>query len=236
MKKFLIPVLALCFAGNASAIDYEPEEGVTIQINAGMTISTLTGIDLGGAKAGGTAGIKFEYMLPSMFGTYVNAGADWTMKGASKSWNESFEGHNGQFPVSNTSTLHYLQIPIHVGFRYNLADNLGIYGEVGPYFSMGINGKNSTTVSADGTWVKEFEGSYNLFSSHDDKPYFQIWDFGFGFRIGAEYENHYSLSIGMDWGITDMFRDKYRDKMADKNIPLDMAHNYNTYITLGYRF
>ena len=228
MKKIFTLILALvAVASSAMALEYEPESGLTYQAQFGMNISNFRGTAIGtDPKPGFNLGVRAEYMLPGCAGVYLNAGALYGMKGA----------QIDAIGATLKARACYAEIPIHVGFRYNLADNLGIYGEVGPYFSMGINGKNSTTVSADGTWVKEFEVSYNLFSSHDDKPYFQIWDFGFGFRIGAEYENHYSLSVGMDWGITDMFRDKYRDKMADNDIPLDMAHNYNTYITLGYRF
>ena len=246
MKKLMIAALALVFTGSAHAIDFEPEEGVTLQLNAGMSISNITnfkvdGDDLGGAKVGATIGAKLEYMLPNAMGTYVNAGIDWTMKGCSKSDTESF-GTNGKLNTKSTATLHYLQIPIHVGYRYNLMENLGVYAEFGPYFAMGINAHHGYSIDVDGNWKNEIEDmfSYNMFSEQkgdlEYAPYFQIWDFGLGYRIGAEYDNHYSLSLGMDWGISDMLRDKYRDKMADAAMPLGKPHNFCTYITLGYRF
>ena len=246
MKKLFITALAVSLAANAFAIDNEPEAGASFQLNAGMSISNITNLKvadekLGGAKAGATIGAKLEYMLPNAKGTFVNIGVDWTMKGYHSSQKESF-GAFGKLDTKNTATLHYLQIPIHAGFRFNIKDNLGIYAEFGPYFAMGVNGRHNYSIDADGSWKDEYEKkmSYNMFSEQKDEleysPYFQIWDFGLGYRIGAEYDNHYSLSLGMDWGITDMLRDKYRNKLADAKIPLGKPHNFSTYITLGYRF
>ena len=41
----------------------------------------------------------------------------------------------------------------------------------------------------------------------------------------------------MDWGLTNMWRDKYADAMADNyGIKLKDVKNYTFYMTLGYRF
>ena len=58
-----------------------------------------------------------------------------------------------------------------------------------------------------------------------------------GFRVGGEYNKHYILALGMDWGITNMWRSDYVDAMADNwGIKLDDVKNYTFYMTLGYRF
>lgn len=251
MKKLMIAALALGLSASAFAIDYEPEEGLTYQINAGMTISSITnfnvaGVNHGGGKVGATFGIKADYVLPNAAGTYLSAGIDWAMKGCSRSGKEAglnISDLTKSYDITETKTLHYIQIPIHVGFRYNLLEDIGFYGEFGPYFAMGVNARNSFDIDYDGSWAtdKEKDLSYNAFSEQSGEdlqyaPYFQIWDFGIGFRVGAEYDNHYSLNIGMDWGITDMLRDKYRNKMADNGLALGKPRNFSTYISLGYRF
>ena len=71
----------------------------------------------------------------------------------------------------------------------------------------------------------------------------QRWDAGIGFRIGAEYEGHYNLMFGCDWGLADMYRDSFRDAYktytattfgTDSRLP--KVHNFNFSITVGYRF
>ena len=87
-----------------------------------------------------------------------------------------------------------------------------------------------------GTW-KAFKKSTALY--HEN---FQRWDAGFGFRVGAEYNQHYNLMLGCDWGFTDMYRDEYRDAMYEgyrKGLvaaPLAKAKNFNFTIAFGYRF
>ena len=36
---------------------------------------------------------------------------------------------------------YYIEIPLHVGYRYNVLENLGVYADFGPYFAIGVNGK-----------------------------------------------------------------------------------------------
>ena len=36
----------------------------------------------------------------------------------------------------------YLTIPVRVGYRYDFNDKVGVFGEFGPYFAVGVGGKN----------------------------------------------------------------------------------------------
>jgi hypothetical protein len=65
----------------------------------------------------------------------------------------------------------------------------------------------------------------------------QRFDCGFGFRVGAEFKNMYSLNVGYDWGFTDMYTDKFRTSWA-KLYPGQLAKmkNHSLNITVGYRF
>lgn len=247
MKKLFTAALALVFAGNAMAIDNEPEPGVTYQAFLGFTASKINGLDDYKGKVGGTMGIKMEYMLPNAHGTYINLGVDWTMKGAKNKESEKIgfiDGIDfGTVDVIDKMTTHYLEIPIHVGFRYNVLPEVGVFAEVGPYFAIGVGGKHTTSLDADGSWTKDFEESYAIFKNRGDKTNLQRWDAGFGFRVGAEYMNKYSLNLGCDWGFTDMYRDDYRDiiqdGMKDLGFPgfkLKKIKNFNFVMSFGYRF
>lgn len=252
MKKFffLVIALALC-ASNANAFDNEPEEGLTWMGLFGMNVSKLQNLDYG-AKAGAMMGIRADYMLPNAHGAYVTAGLDWTMKGGKVSREEPIRTIEGVLidddeDVTRKYNLHYMEIPIRVGFRYNVTEQLGFYGELGPYFAIGIGGKHKKRIDKDGDEINlvEEQETYKafkkvLYDNNNPRYPFQRWDAGLSFRIGAEYEGHYNLMLGCDWGLADMYRNNFRDsyydffKGQDKSLP--KVHNFNFSITLGYRF
>ena len=237
MKKLFIAALALIgMSSSAYAIDFEPESGVSFQATLGMTTSKISNLDDYQGKVGGTAGFKAEFMLPNAHGTYINAGLDWTMKGAKHTETDVPFGANGIHDVTSKIRTHYLQIPIHVGFRYNIMEDLGVYGELGPYFGVGIGGKFTEEIDANGTWTKPLENSYAIFKKSKTQENLQRWDAGVGFRIGAEYMEHYSLNLGCDWGVTDMWRDDFKDAMHDAGVDLNKIKNFSFTIAFGYRF
>jgi len=249
MKKFfyLIIAMAMC-AGNAQAFEYEPEEGLTWMGLFGMNISKLQNHPYN-AKAGAMMGARADYMLPNAHGAYITAGIDWTMKGGKLSHYAIVDFE--QEDATSKYNLHYLEVPIRVGFRYNFSDEFGLYGEVGPYFAVGVGGRHKMTIDEDGAIVRamEDENTYKAFRNYSfdpkfpDKLTFQRWDAGIGFRIGAEYNNHYNLMIGCDWGLADIYRDSLRDdyrayaqSVIGQDYRLPKVHNFNFSITAGYRF
>ena len=238
MKKFFYLLIALALStGNAMAFENEPEEGLSWMGIFGMNISRLQNTDYS-AKAGATLGIRADYMLPKAHGTYLTAGIDWSMKGGKASDNIF---NLAEEPVGSSKyVLHYIEVPIRVGFRYNVLENLGIYGELGPYFAVGVGGSHGASIGLDGQEAREAEEelSFNAFKNYDDLTLsFQRWDAGIGFRIGAEYEQHYNVMIGAEWGLADIYRTGLRDRYFDvTGIALPKVHNFNFSITIGYRF
>lgn len=241
MKKLLSLSLAIALAMNGSVahafeFEHEPQPGFTFMGLLGMNVSKLQNHAYGG-KVGGTAGGRVDFMLPKAHGTYLTAGVDWTMKGGRTSGSDVL----GDREVSATSkyNLHYFEVPIRVGFRYNLSENLGLYGEFGPYFAVGVGGKHRLNISEDGEAANKMEDE-RTFKAFKNYGYpamtFQRWDAGLGFRVGAEYNEHYNLLIGCDWGLADIYRDSLRDAYFDKlGTRLPKVKNFNFSITVGYR-
>lgn len=237
MRKILMIAVGMLFAGNAMALENEPVQGFTGMAILGMNATQIHNTNYDG-KVGGVMGFRLDYVLPKAHGTYITAGVDWTMKGG------KYDAIRDEFKESSEATvktsLHYAEIPIRVGFRYNFSKEVGVYGELGPYFAVGLGGKHKLKVDADGAFWDEVEDAqtWKAFKK-SEVPYrenFQRWDAGFGFRVGAEYNQHYNLLLGCDWGFTDMYRDKYRDAMYAAGFPLAKAKNFNFTIAFGYRF
>lgn len=243
MKRFFYFLLALTMvSNNVMAFDYEPEEGLTYMGIFGMNVSKLQNHHYS-SKVGAAMGLRLDYMLPHAHGAYITSGLDWTMKGGKTSdLPDEIKEYDGTLKYS----MHYFEIPIHAGFRYNFNENIGVYAEFGPYFSVGVGGKHKANIDGDGEAVRVIEDAYThkAFKNYGyPQESFQRWDAGLGFRVGAEYNEHYNLIIGCDWGLTDIYRNSYRDAYYDahktpdgKGISLPKVKNFNLSVTLGYRF
>ena len=237
MKKiFALALAAIMCASSAKALEYIPESGFTVQGLFGMNISNFRQpnslVDaLTDPKAGFNLGVRGEYMLPSCYGVFVNLGVNYTMKGAKMDVAASL-------PDDYSCTVKfrpcYIEIPLHVGYRFNVLDNLGVFADFGPYFAIGVNGKEKTEFEGDAVedYSKKFFRNSKMILGE-----IQRYDFGLGFRVGAEYANHHSLNFSFDWGLTDMYRDSYRREFFKENgFELGKLKNFNSGITYGYRF
>ena len=226
MKKiFTLIVAMVAMTTSAMALDNEPEEGPTFQGLFGLNLSNFraggTNADI---KPGFNLGARGEYMLPGCHGVFVNAGVNYTMKGAKS------EG----LAATMKARACYVEIPVHVGYRYNFSNDFGVYTDFGPYFALGINGK--TILDYDDDLLDDVK---TRFFRKDDGSFgdIQRFDFGLGFRVGAEYINHHSLTLGCDWGITDMYTKDYRKAWKEASgYAVDPMKNFNLSITYGYRF
>lgn len=229
MKKYIMAAIALLMCGSAMAIDNEPKQGATFVGLLGMTTSNIRNSNMDN-KVGGTAGVKMDYVLPKAHGTYISTGVDWVMKGAKNSirYTDVLVDVDGTYKVN----AHYMEIPVHAGFRYNLNKEIGFYGELGPYFAVGVGGKNKMRLDADGPQYRALERDWKTFKKSTEDYNQQRWDCGMGFRVGAEYNQHYNLMLGCDWGFTDMYRDSYRDA----TLPGNKVKNFNFTLAFGYRF
>ncbi len=176
---------------------------------AGMNSSDFStdGLD---SKVGFHVGIKAEKDLPQIAqGVYLDMAALLSLKGAQINGNDASLKFNP----------YYLEIPIHMGYKYAINDNFAIFGNFGPYFAVGLFGK----MKATGYLIDEVEG---LTSIHDSAKVFgsnamKRFDFGLGLKAGVEFFQKYQVSIGYDWGLLDNIEDS-----GNKNRNLMLSVGY----------
>lgn len=235
MRKTIITFFtAFIFSEMSAAMEYIPESGISIQGLFGLNISNVRNLNTD-AKAGFCLGVRMEYMMPNCYGIYLSTGLNYTLKGYMYSSviipDENYEQLLPSTKVTYRGNSYYLEIPIHLGYRYNFSDIFGIYGDFGPYFALGTNGKLRTNYDDD-LW-DDTRTAYFRNSKHMN---IQRCDCGIGYRIGVEYDNCHSFTLSMDWGLTDIYRDSYRKQMAVDDFRLPKIHNFNCSLTYGYRF
>lgn len=245
MKKTIMMALAaLAVAGSAQARGYDgftfgPEDrGFSVIGQFGMNISNfrMNEIPWGDmdAKAGFNAGIHAEYALPECYGIYLNAGVDYSMKGA-KDRIETMIGDQLGLGATYITRPMYLSVPIHVGYRYDVMDDLGIYADFGPYFAFGTNGKSILKMD---DFSEDVRTGFFM-NDKDDNQFYKVQrtEFGLGFRIGAEYARHYNFLFSCDWGITDMLTQSQKHTLVlNPGIKNPYIKNFAAGLTFGYRF
>lgn len=238
MKKTMIMALAaFAMCGSAQAQYYEADSGFSVMGLFGMTVSNLRMSDMPGddmdPKAGFTVGMRAEYMLPECRGVFVNAGLEYTMKGARERIATTIDDMAG-LGATGIARPMYVQLPIHVGYRYDVLEDLGVYADFGPYFAVGTNGKYRVKYD-------NFQGDFtaSFFGNGDNYMELQRWDFGLGFRLGVEYARHYNFQLGCDWGITDMLTQEQKHIFVTNpllGIKAPAVRNFNAALTFAYRF
>lgn len=189
MKKIISFIIAAVFAvGSAfAANDLLDFEGV-----AGMNIAN---VDASGfnSRIGFHVGVRGTYAFQSKDnGLYANGAALFSLLGTKDG--------------GTTYNPYYLVFPIHMGYKRTLVEDVAVFGEFGPYFSVGLFGR------ADGQ---------NLFSKDGEDV--NRFDVGLGLRFGFEFAKKCNVSFGYDFGLVDV-QDKYSAKTR------------NATISVGYKF
>ena len=214
MKKLII--LTSCVLWSICSFAQNP---INVEAQAGLNVSTLhtsgsviTLYDSGpgySSIVGFHVGVRGTYEFLTPRGLYVNAGVFLTSKGSSYDHPSIFH---------DKIRAYFLEFPVHAGYKYAFNNTLSVFGEFGPYFSVGLFGK--TKVTSYGDLIPEAEVTYDTFGEDHMKRF----DMGLGLRCGIELHKKYSLSVGYDFGLIDAYEGN-----------LDQKHR-NLSIGLGYKF
>lgn len=236
-NKVLLALLALIFSINSMAADDDSGAGVSVTTFLGMNVAGVHDHPLyENARIGGTLGVKLDYFLPKAGGAYLSTGIDWTQKGAKEPVYVSTDESIG---ATAKLSLHYLEIPVRMGFLFDFTEAFALYAETGPYVAVGIGGKNRLGIDSGGKQWDEQEGEFSLPAfkqkSKEDATFRRL-DAGLGFRVGAEFYRHYNVLLGCDWGLIDMWRTDHRDYVSATGGNLKKCRNFNFTIAVGYRF
>ncbi len=206
MKKVF---LTLCIA--SVTIGAFAQKEFNWEVQAGMNSAKVTNY---GSRIGFHAGARAQIDLPSLYnGAYVNAGAFLSLKGTTIDWGDLLD-----FKIN----AYYLEIPVHLGYECAINDNFAVFGEFGPYFALGLFGK----AKAD-----ELGGYHESHNTFDDC--FKRFDFGLGLRLGVEFHQKYTFSIGYDFGLINAWKENDEEDVIDITAK---SKNRNLTISLGYKF
>lgn len=196
-----------------SVVSVNAQDNLKWGVMAGMNVSkyTITGFD---NRIGFHAGVKAELGLSQeASGAYMDFAALLTLKGAKI---------DGGSIASIKLNPYYLEVPVHVGYKYAVNDDFALFGSVGPYIAVGLFGKAKAKVDGNIADLGELgtnSASENIFGDDGLKRF----DFGLGLKAGVEFSKKYQVAISYDFGLVEVAKD------------LGMK-NRNLMLSLGYMF
>lgn len=195
MKTLVLAALLICGVGSTYA---QSREKVRLGVEVGMTVNRITNYnnlwDKKDNKMGFDAGLRVDVNFTDNI--YLGTGLQYVMKGAKA------DGRGWEVK----SNPGYLQIPIHIGYRYDFNETIGIFGEFGPFLAVGVSGKDK--YSED-----HFDADDDFFGDNDE-GYAKRFDMGLGLHVGCEIIQHWQVALGYDWGLINLYDypgDKYRN-------------------------
>ncbi len=188
-----------------------------VGVVAGFNVSDINCADYDfDSKFGFHVGVIGQLNFHENGGLYLNAGILLSDKGAKMSGIALDDEFTGIEKFDGTFNAYYFDIPVHVGYKYVLNNDVALFGEAGPYFGIGAFGK--TTIKAGGVKV----GETDTFDSEDG--FMKRFDFGLGFRLGVELIQKIPVSVGWDFSVIDT-----------SNV-IEKFHNSNFLFSVGYKF
>lgn len=183
-------------------------QDLRIGLTGGYNLASPTAYD---SKSGFHAGVKGELELAlTLKGLYLDFGVllssqPWKSLGyyynGSQQFSYNMEGNSSSIASPRygsewKSTPYYLNIPIHIGYKFPTGKNVSVFINAGPYLNVGLFGKVEETVTTDKGETTVKTASNNVFKDKMQERF----DWGLGFRAGMEIARHVQLSVGYDWG------------------------------------
>lgn len=205
MKKIVLAATLLIslFECKVNAQSYPPEIG----IKGGLNISNYTGNYYWdkSAKAGFNIGLTIDYQLvPDL---YFMSGLEYTTKGTNFKTRNTYEQYR--------QNIGYIQIPIHLGYKYEVAPDTRFVIHAGPYMAVATNGSDT----GNGY-------SYDLFNERDTEKEYQPKRFDAGLGLGAGLEfGKIGFDLSYDFGLTNIY-----------SLGGDNAHTMNASLSVNYKF
>ena len=191
-KKFVTYFILLVFCLPIAAQNFR------VGVTAGTNLHSSTNID---ARMGFSIGAKGEYGFNSLDeGWYEDA----SLLLESHAWKVEF-GELGLHLYKSSrqyTTSWYLNLPIHVGYRFPVSQDVKMLFNAGPFVGLGLFGTSKyEIVFMDGGTEK---GTIydNIFTAKDalGRKIQNRFSWGAGLRFGIEVKDKYQFMLGYDRG------------------------------------
>ncbi|MDE6870785.1 MAG: PorT family protein [Bacteroidales bacterium] len=228
MKKVLFLLAAAMFACSVQTAFAQiswwdatkSAEGITLRASAGFNLSHFTHVERWSrVKPGANVGVMAE--MPLLNSLSAKAGLFYTMKGAVGKNDAGFGGI-----LTTTFSPSYLELPVMASYRFKLNDNIMLQFDFGPYFAVGLHGKDVKKNSGNGSFSLPTEIEYKLFGKEG-----QLKACDFGFRFGPEIVFRNRLAVGLAYEVSavSINRTMGSGKIGNGNFMINVSYPFYTF-------
>lgn len=194
--------LALFIAASALA-QTDFKIGLTGGMNVSKMQTSLVNMD---NKVGWHAGLIGELSFENNF--YGNLSVLYSNKGF------KYEENDDGDTFTTTQQANYVEIPIHVGYKYPVSNKVKFIAEAGPCASI----LTSAKVTEEEWCPHAKEGDKESYKN--DKE-FNSFDIGLGFKTGFEFSDRFRITLGYDWGLSNIAKEGI--KTHNRNFTVGMV-------------
>lgn len=179
----------VCYFGNAQKINYGIEAGYVYN---NLSVSQYQSSGKSGFKAGGIIDLSLNNNLS------FESGLSYIRKGGS-TYGNSLLGTD--IDKIRFISMDYLQIPLMIGYRFDLTPKISIKPEIGVYYAIGLQGDGY--ISGIDAFGQPYEARVSTFSDGYGKPYRPCNRNDAGTTFAAHFSySHIGIKIGYDLALT----------------------------------
>ena len=174
---------------NAQKLNYALEAGYTYNH---LSVSQYNSSGRNGFKVGGLIDFTINNNLS------FESGLSYIRKGGSTYGNYLLCSDISRIKFSS---MDYLQIPLMIGYIFNLPQKFSIKAELGAYYAVGLSG--DSYITGIDNFGQPYEARVSTFSDGYGKPYRPCNrnDVGLSFSVNISYK-HVGIKLGYDMGLT----------------------------------
>lgn len=190
ITKNLIAAAVLLLTGSfTSNVNAQEESKLRLGAGIGINLNSISNNVGGSSKIGFNLGMKADYFFNKQI--YFASGLFFTQKNAGS----VMAGEHDKEIYTTTEKWNYLEVPLHIGYRYEIVDGVAFFGEVGPYIAVAVSAKE-----------KVGGKSYNLFSKNalDTDYKAKRFNAGIGIHAGMDF-GRLQGRLGYDFGLTKLY-------------------------------
>jgi outer membrane protein with beta-barrel domain len=212
-----------------------------------------------GAKAGGSASeFRFTEDLKELYPTSnklwgINGGFDmgikldnWTISTGVHYAQKGGEYQTDNFDAEGTTAyftgrekLHFISVPVLLGYRQNLADKVGWSIAIGPSFNFGLAGNIDETTEYFNSDQVDFQNYKVNFGSgvNDDYKSTQVgFQISPGLFVELNEKSKVHFNVTWDFGTGDMFSERYKAANDFFDYYKGNQIHRNTMFSIGYEY
>ena len=222
MKKLKLSLI-VAFVAMASIVG---AQSASLSIKGGLNMSNFYGDNLNdkNMKPGFHIGVGADLeFIPNIS---LQTGLFFSTKGAKYTYDFPVDFvDDAEFSI----TANYLQLPIHIAYKIDVAPGTKLVLHAGPYIAYGIGGKRKID-SAFTDDLKPILGKQEINTFDKDFGY-KPFDYGVGLGVGAEF-GVFLVDLGWDMGLSNIAREL---KVGQTSYG-QKVKNQSAYLSIGYKF